>query len=421
MKAPSKALVGWFLIALFFCYQYALRVIPGVISEELRHAFYMTAEDFSSLGSYYLYAYAFAQIPLGFIVDRVGIKKTILVSIALCILGTLWLTISQSLLEVQFSRVLVGLGSACSFMCPLKWVSDHFPADKRAGLMGASLALGTLGALSAGHPLVSAVDALGWQTAVLWTGYTGIGIFALVALFLPAHVKISISSKETSKSTGFFTDFMSVFKNKKLWLFSGLAIGVYTPLAILADLWGVSFLIAKFNLSRSDAATTAMLIYVGLAVGSLIIPGLAERFRAFRFVIRLSLVLLCVMFSWEIGCTYLGSTSLKILFFVTGMLCGTEMICFSCALFHVDPKISGLGIGFVNTMNMMGGAMLQQLIGFLLDIQWTGAVDDAGVRVYSADDYTWALAVLPATLLLCTLLSLTLKKTDTTPPLKSAV
>ncbi len=77
----SKAILGWFLIALFFCYQYLLRVIPGVISDELRHAFYMTAEDFSSLGSYYLYAYSFLQIPIGFIVDRIGIKRSVLFSL----------------------------------------------------------------------------------------------------------------------------------------------------------------------------------------------------------------------------------------------------------------------------------------------------------------------------------------------------
>ena len=405
----SKAILGWFLIALFFCYQYLLRVIPGVISDELRHAFYMTAEDFSSLGSYSLYAYSFLQIPIGFIVDRIGIKRSVLFSLFLCILGTFWLTQTHSLFAAQMSRVLVGAGSASAFMGAIKWVADHFEPGRRGTLMGATLVMGTFGALGAGHPLVMSVEAFGWKQSILLTCILGVFLVIFIALFLKDSQKkssIHFDMRQLKK------DLKTIACNKTIVIYALLAIGVYTPLAVLADLWGVSFLMQKFHITRADAASTTMLMYLGLAIGSLTLPAFAERYRLFTRVIQICSLGLLALFSGMLMAHTLSMLALKGIFLLIGCLCGAEMICFSGALIGSEKRTSGLTIGFVNTMNMLGGAVLQQLIGTALDWQWNGAVDPAGVRLYTMEHYVWALMILPIVLVACVLLSMTLKKKD---------
>ena len=82
-------------------------------------------------------------------------------SILLCIIGTLLLAYAENVVWLQLSRILVGIGSACAFMCSLKIVVDCLPVGKRGFLMGATLTLGTLGALIAGKPLALLTDLVG--------------------------------------------------------------------------------------------------------------------------------------------------------------------------------------------------------------------------------------------------------------------
>jgi len=51
-------------------------------------------------------------------------------------------------------------------------------------------------------------------------------------------------------------------------------------------------------------------------------------------------------------------------------------------------------MGFGNGMNMVGGALLQPIIGLFLDQKWNGTIVD-GIRSYSPSDYTYALTIVP--------------------------
>src|SRR5262245_58717761 len=103
-QALSIIIFAWASVALFYFYQYILRVIPGVLVTNLRETFHLTAEQFATLGAFYLYAYSLCQIPIGVVVDYVGVRKTVLTSIILCILGTLLLAFAKTLPALQLSR-----------------------------------------------------------------------------------------------------------------------------------------------------------------------------------------------------------------------------------------------------------------------------------------------------------------------------
>jgi hypothetical protein len=64
---------------------------------------------------------------------------------------------------------------------------------------------------------------------------------------------------------------------------------------------------------------------------------------------------------------------------------------FACAREHNPPQMSSTAMGIVNVAVIGSGAVFQPLVGWLLDLQWTGEVA-AGVRVYSAEAYRIALS-----------------------------
>ncbi len=413
-KSYTSAYVGWGFISLFFCYQYILRCTPGIITQELRSTFNMTAEEFANLGAIYLYAYAALQIPLGFLVDRIGIKKVVLASMLMCSFGTLLLGYTDLISVAYLSRFLIGAGSACAFMSAVKWVADHFPEGNRGFLMGATLTLGTAGALSAGTILVTLIENLTWRPAIMFTGWMGIGLFVLTLFFME---RTSSTLKSTDSKSSFDwgivkENLLKIAKNRNVLIYAALATGLYTPLSVLADLWGVSFLSQKFSIPRADAAASVMYLYIGLAMGCLSLPYLSERLGMFTNTIRLSIFIILTLFCIIVFGDITSLFVLKILFTILGFFAGAEMICFTGAVTQGIPGQAGLTVGFVNTLNMLGGAVLEQLIGKALDYQWSGAVNEEGLRLYTTEQYTYAMSILTVVVLLSVFISLALREKE---------
>ena len=68
-------------------------------------------------------------------------------------------------------------------------------------------------------------------------------------------------------------------------------------------------------------------------------------------------------------------------------------------------------MAFENMMSVLVGALLQPVVGWLLDYQWTGALNADGVRLYPAEAYQNAMLLMPVFLLVACLLSFTIRET----------
>jgi len=404
-----KAYLAWFAASLFYFYQYILRVSPGVMVTDLRRDFHMTAEEFSSLGALYLYAYSLLQIPLGLLIDRWGVRRTLLSSVFLCIAGTLMLGSADTLLVVQLSRLLIGAGSACAFMSALKVAADGLPTGQRGFLMGATLTLGTIGPLIAGKPLVRFIETLGWRQTVLFTAVLGFVVFLIAYVLLrPPRNAVSAEAHAAHDVKHLLRSIANILRDRRIMIYAILAIGLYTPLSVLADLWGTAFLMQKFDLSRADAANASMMMYLGLALGSLFLPWACEKWGLQIRAVQVCGLAIFAVFGFMLFGPAVHLWLLTLLLIVLGFFCGAEMLCFSGAVAHATASNSGLVLGVVNTFNMFGGALLQQAIGALLDMQWQGAIDTNGVRVYATHEFVAALSLLVAVIVLCFLMSLRL-------------
>lgn len=399
-----NAYVAWAIAALFFCYQYILRVLPGGIEPNLRAEFHLTAHEFGTIGSFTIYAYAFMQIPMGILVDRVGVKKVLTSSIVLCLLGAFSMGYAQDLFSLQISRIIIGLGSACAFMSALKIAADYLPPGRRGMLMGATLTFGTIGAMFTGSYLVSTVQAIGWRPLTTYLGFAGIAM-ALLA-FLGIHLK----SVKKENAVFDWTQITKIIKNRQIMIYGFLAIGLYTPLSVLADLWGTAFLMKKYELVQTAAASSSGMLFLGLSLGSLVLPWLCEKYDCLDTAIQVCSFGILFLFGFILLGPELELTHLRMVLVAIGFFCGAEMMCFTGAVQSTTAQNSGLTLGIVNTFNMLGGALLQHIIGYLLDFQWKGLVDRDGVRLYDTEEFVVALSLLWAVVAACCLLSLMLRR-----------
>ena len=177
----KRSYIAWFTASLFYFYQYILRVCPGMMIDDIRNAFSIKAEEFATLGSIYLIFYSILQIPIGIILDKVGVKKVILYSLALCITGSFIASISNDFYLMQISRAMIGIGSASAFMVPIKIIADNFFSGSRGALMGATLTIGTIGALFASQFVSILLNHYEWR--VIWSILAAIGLPLLLLIF----------------------------------------------------------------------------------------------------------------------------------------------------------------------------------------------------------------------------------------------
>ena len=61
--------------ALFYCYEYFLRILPSVMTEDLLKMFNIGGVAFGNLVAFYYYAYTPMQLPIGMMMDRFGPRK----------------------------------------------------------------------------------------------------------------------------------------------------------------------------------------------------------------------------------------------------------------------------------------------------------------------------------------------------------
>jgi MFS family permease len=406
------AYLAWGLTAFFYFYIYILRTVPGVIVDSLRQEFAMTAEQFSAIGAFYLYAYAFLQIPLGIMLDRVGIKLVLSVSVFFCAFGACLLAVTDSLWFALASRVLMGIGSAAPFMCAVKIIADYLPAGKRGIFVGATLSFGTIGPLVVGKPIAALITHFTWRPVMLGLGMAGVALLVIILFWLPSNRAAMPKTKRAAEKNQptIRQQLLGLLRHRTILTYSIIALGLYTPLSVMIDLWGTAFISERYGLSNYEAASIAMMGYLGLTIGSPLITWLAEKHNQLVRTVQICgfMVLACFAVILYVP---LSSSMLVTVFVLLGIFCGAEMLCFTGVSLYTTPTNSGITLGFVNTLNMLGGGVLQQTIGAHLDWQWQAEpLMENGIRVYNAAQYTSALAVLIPVLVVTGLLSLRLKK-----------
>jgi MFS family permease len=410
-KSLRAGYISWAVVSLFFFYQYILRVFPGVMVNELRSDFSINAEQFAYFGAFYLYAYSLLQIPVGLLVDKIGVKKTVILSILICLAGTGLIAFTHNLYLAYFSRILMGIGSACAFMCTLKIVADFLPPGKRGFLNGATLTLGVVGALVAGKPLSIAMDLFGWRHALLLTLIVGVGVL-LLTLFLLKIPTVSHESESThEEKESIFQVMKEILSTPMVVIYAILAVGLYTPTSVLADLWGVAYLMAKYGFARGDAAEVSMTMYIGVCVGSLLLPWFSEKYNILNRTIIICTYGVFFTFISILIAPQLPIMGITALILLLGTFGGAEMLCFVGVVMYAPKGRTGITLGITNTVNMIGGALAQQCVGLILDrFLWKGDLDAHGNHFYKSEDYALAFSFLAVMIALCCLVARNLKK-----------
>jgi MFS family permease len=380
--------LAWFITSLFFFFQFMIRVLPNIISVDIFANFKIRAEEFSSLGSIYTITYGLVQIPIGFLLDRIDLKKLSLGAIILTLIGSILFALADTFYLLQIARFIIALGSGAALGITLKIISSNFSGISRSFLSGLTITLGVLGPIAGGEIITFLLSYHDWRFAILLLSGLGFLLFIIHFFFLPKNI--------THKTDTFKSNFLQISKvfTKPILVYAFIAAGLFVAPCVFADLWGAKFLMVRFNLPEVSAVSISLATYWGLALGSIILPYLAAVIKKSNLVIIISLFIILLGFLILLSYKNLSELELFWLIALIGFFCGAEMICFNAAWHLVPVNAAGLTVGVINSISLILNAFFQQIIGFILDKIWNGTLIDE-VRVYSEDNYLIALSFVP--------------------------
>ncbi|MDP4725287.1 MAG: MFS transporter [Alphaproteobacteria bacterium] len=401
----------WGITSLFYLYETFLRVSPSVMTHDLMRDFEVNSASLGVLSSFYYYAYVILQVPCGMIVDKIGIRRIVTFSTLLCVAGTLLFAGSENLSLAKLGRFMVGAGSACAFISCLKVTVEWFSPMRFALVAGLSNMMGTFGGICAGRPLALFVNQLGWREASFWLGIIGLGVAVVAWCWLKDHPE-NQANKEQHAEKPFLEGFLSLVKNKQIWLGGMIGGFMYLPISVFAELWGVPFLMHTYNVSNADASTASVMIFIGMALGGTFSAYLLNYLKSIIRVMRFSTITSGIIFIGIAYTAFFPFWFAFILMFLAGFFIGGQVLCFTLARNNSAADISGTAVGFTNGIVMMGGIIFQPLLGHILDVFWDGAVTGSGVRLYSTHAYQMSILTIPICLLLCVVVLRFIKEPD---------
>lgn len=184
-------------IAGLYFFSFFQRVaIPGTIFNELQVHYSISAAAVTRLSAIYLFVYALMQPFAGYLADRFGGVKVVLVSGALLFAGSLWFPFSQGTLELYLSRALVGLGASAMYLCMVKETGHYFSSKNFAPALGVLCFIGYSGGLAGTRPFRMLVEFSGWQKACV---YAAVATCAVIILAWIMMKKVDRDELERSK------------------------------------------------------------------------------------------------------------------------------------------------------------------------------------------------------------------------------
>lgn len=403
-KESSPLSLGIFICsiaAMFYCYEYLLRIIPGVMEAELRAAFgNISATTFGTLSAYYYFAYTPMQLPAGMLIDRIGPKKLLIAACFLCALGSWFFTFTDSITIAAFGRFLVGMGSGVAFVGVLALAVFWLPEKYFSMVAGLVTMLGMIGAIGGQIGMTYIIEFIGWQEVLSAGPVVGVVLCVVMILFLkehPAQLKRVDNANEQSVK-GFLKDLKQVLMGGQVWLLGIIGALMYLSLSVFAEVWGKSYLIMAHGLSSLEASSCVSMVFFGWAVGGPLLGFLADLFEFRLGMLLVGSILAVICISLVLYVPDLSLFKIDVLLFLYGLFCSAEVIVFAIAKDASCSTLSGTVFASVNMIIMLGGVICQPLVGELLDFFWDGALINQ-VRVYSQADYQLVLSFLPLSLL----------------------
>lgn len=226
--SPQLRRMQWVAIVLVtaaIAMNYMDRSTLAIGNLRIRQEFGLNATAIGALGSAWALTYGFAQLPSGYLLDRVGPKALVGISMIVWSLFQATGGVAGNFVQLMLSRIGLGATEAPCFPSATRSVSDWFDVKDRGTPSGVYTSGAYIGPTLAPPILTTIMLTWNWRVMFIVMGLAGIvaaGLWFLIyrdpkKQVLSAQDEAYLAPNRTAKSSVSMREWTSLFRFKAMW------------------------------------------------------------------------------------------------------------------------------------------------------------------------------------------------------------
>jgi MFS family permease len=347
----------------FFSHFYQLMLPPlfPLINAQYGYSF---AELGLTTGLFFA-ASGLAQTPAGFLCDRYGARKVLLVGLALEAIGAGLIGIFPAYWTMVAFSILSGVGNAAFHPADFSILNTTVTSGRIARAYSIHNFGGYLGYLAGPPAVLLLAGVLGWRGALIAAAVFGLAMLAVIATGSADFRDASHTRKAEPAGTPQPSPFQLLTQPQILFcllFFTFIAAAQIAP-----QVFGISVLVKGFGMSDSAAAMALYAFLFGVPIGILASGEIVTRFGRHEQVATTGLATACVVLAL-VALLSAPPAAVIAMFAVVGLGLGIAFPARDLLVRGVTPKgASGKVFGFVYSGLDLGSALTPPLFGWLID------------------------------------------------------
>ncbi|HEY8383368.1 MAG TPA: MFS transporter [Microvirga sp.] len=380
-----------FLILLFaYTLSQFFRAFLAIVAGDLSRELTLDAADLGAVSAIWFVAFALAQFPVGYALDRFGPRRTLAAFMVLAVIGAVWLARAGSFADALVAMALIGIGCSPILMASLYVFGRVYDAGRFAMLSSLMIGLGSAGNLLGTSPLAWAVQAFGWRGAM--TGIAAITAASALLAFMALKDPPPVERRAEDAARGGLSALLAM---RALWPLLPLAAVSYAVVIATRSLWIGPFFTDVHGFTIAGKGHAALLMAVAMSVGALAYGPLERWLGGAK---RTTLIGSAVTAAAYAGLGLFGERSAAgalALLTMIGFAGMTYGILMAHARLFFPAHLLGRGVTFMNFLFIGGAGVVQALSG--LFVRAGGNAGDPADATFGHLHLAFGLVLLAAT------------------------
>ena len=381
MSRPERSSFRWVIVGLLFAangINYLDRQMIGLLKPTLQHDLGWSELGYGDIVFWFQAAYAVGYVSFGRLIDRIGARVGLAVSMLIWTSAHMAHALARSVLGFSLVRAVLGFGEGGAFPGALKAVAEWFPKRERALAVGICNAGTNIGAIVTPLLVPAITVAFGWQAAFVLTG--GLSILWLLGWLLIYRLPLAQPRVSQAELNLIHSDppdppeeipMSRLLRRREVWAYAGAKF-LTDPVWWLFLFWLPDFFAKTHGLTLKSFGVPLAIIYVASDVGAVTGGWVSSRLMARGLSVNLSrkltmlgcaVLVVPVVFAARV--TELWSAVLLLSLATAGhQAFATNLFTLPSDLFPRKAVASVVGIG--GAVGAVGGMLMAQYAGWTL-------------------------------------------------------
>lgn len=312
------------------------------------------------ISSFFL-AYAIMQLIGGWLTDKYGSKKIILISLLVWSIFTIFTGFAWSFVSLIIIRFLFGIGEGSFPSASSVSLAENFPKEQRGrakGLLSASTQIGSIISVLLAAVLI---ESIGWNVMFFIFGILGLIFLLLLWKYLPDRAQ----QKETANTPK--VSYINVLKNPTAWLLMLIYFGM-SMVNWGLNSWLPSYWVNVRGLELVKTGFISMLPVACSLLGILLSSWALDKFAVGKekYIIILGAVIgiIALYFTMHAEAVATALTFLCLAYFGVGLL----SVVLAIPLKYFPQNSMGSTVGIMYFGGQMAGTIAPTLIGYTISV-----------------------------------------------------